>query len=1200
MPYPDEFIGRLLVKVLMDFRKKPEETKFLLVLPEKPGAVWWTLTAKLEALETYSKGSVIFSARKDQCYRVEELTKSEPGRVFIRGTPWPVTEFYLDQFTVGRVDAELLAHLRLGHLCDKYVRVMDLQGVDVGVNSEELQTSELTRCSEVCAPCQVANATRPSQAMDRGRVKKVHRKLVVKRVRSARMGQLTLTDHGGPFVPSDKGYHSYTIHLDDYSDFGGFYAWRRKLEYTTALEEYRQVVVTTGRAVLGEDLRVEEVVYDQDLLVLHSDSDSTMIQGRARDYCAANNILQRTTSYLHENNARAETHNCRVQEMGRAMLLVAGLPASMWPLAFRHRVYLLNRVVKAHLVNEHELPYQVLLWRHCGQHARAMDVSETSVRFPVQHVALAVQVKKEEWLPVGVTAPKQWAQLIAAPDAKEWMESDHEEECALIDVKKAIVPKSKLPVGVQPLGMKAVYVPKLDAANVLAKQKSRWVVMGNKQEHGVNYEEVYAPCTQLTTLRIIIQKSLYGLKQAPRVWYYTSKKWVLEYDDRLTNIDPCLIYIHDVSASGLVVFLYIHVDDYVCFTSNVQWKTELFAAFNAKWPSVDKGPMVEMMGMQMTFSSTGLVRECRMSQVGLIRRMLEKYGMTDCTPSPTPMEPKLSLLPADPKQPTVSFPFANLAMERMWLARCSRPDVLTTVCYLARFMHCYDEVHWKHLLRVLRYLKGTIDDCLALQCSSPASLTAKLVVTAYSDSEHAADRVPRRSVTGSLVQLNGSTVLYSSRLQKTVAISTTDGELVALLETARDAEYVVNLLLEIHPVQLPVVLHGDNHASVFQVEHALNNTATRHIAIRERCVARLLVELKRIVLAKVPTAQNLADFFTKALSVERFLVLRAVGRSVEVKKRRYGQEVQRRWAVRTRDVGLRRHSDQAGARVLKYMDDFLARLKKTHVKATALICRAARAQRWVQARELAGFNGLCQSVYLAVPAARLYPRELYFVLGKKRSWGSKVKLTRHAWGVLKGWSLLPATSRWNGREIWRTLTRAKLHTDPSLFAWGGVLNLSKEARGFWPDELRELHITHLELEAVHKTVRSFLTELEGKLVRLYCNNQAVVVILAMLSHFTSQNPEQMRRMRRLWLLLDLHDIELQARGWRRWRGCQGDGGDGETALRLPLANAEQMTLFRACVYVVVAFVTFGRPQTGTHGNAAREPAAGQQHDLDCA
>ncbi|KAK3242772.1 hypothetical protein CYMTET_47546 [Cymbomonas tetramitiformis] len=251
----------------------------------------------------------------------------------------------------------------------------------------------------------------------------------------------------------------------------------------------------------------------------------------------------------------------------------------------------------------------------------------------------------------------------------------------------------------------------------------------------------------------------------------------------------------------------------------------------------------------------------------------------------------------------------------------------------------------------------------------------------------------------------------------------------------------------------------------------------------------------------------------------------------EVKKLRDGQEVRRRWAVRRREGGLRRGSDRAGARVLPYMDDFMVitktqddafvqrdqvskllprlglfrnekkghweptqlvehlglevdfeeglfrvterRLKKIHSKATAILCRATREQRWVQARELAVFNGLCQSVYLAVPTSRLYLRELYSVLGKKNSWGSK-----------------------------------------------------KEARGLWNDELQKLHSTHLELEAVYKTVRSFLFELEGKVVRLYCDNQAVV---AMLSHFTSRNPELVRRMRKLWLLLDLHDIELQAR-----------------------------------------------------------------------
>ncbi|KAK3279430.1 hypothetical protein CYMTET_12685 [Cymbomonas tetramitiformis] len=1127
-PYDDAFIERLLTKLLMDFPKDPVNTKFLLVLPYKPNAAWWSLTTKFEELHIYSKGSVIFSARTDQCYNVSELVESEPGRVFIQGTPWPVVVLYLDQFVVPRVDARVVAHIRLGHTCDKYVEVMDLQGLDLGVNSEELRNGSVLSCSVRCMACQVAAPKRPSQTTDRGRVPKSVRKVVEKRQASVKMGQLTFTDHGGPFVTSTKGYRGYTIHVDDYSDVCHFYVWKQKLEYVDALEDYRKMVKATGRVFLEEDTSVEQVVYDLDVLVLHSDNDSTIMSGKAKKYCEDNAIVQRATSpYLHENNARAETMNKYLQTKARAMLATAGLPATMWPLAMRHVVYLINRLCKARLgmqsslqvlnqkydlsvlrvfgcrayafidaslrskladratpliyvgheerstayllysldkekvvrsgmvrfdervdqygqlvmswdpsmltplrslydcesldgnfvsafvgtatiildlrayvvqkgdeftgvvklssagggsfwtpvsaflearvehlallfeycaqwtVNsfyplfekvrvqrsggaeweaavvcatareDHVLPYQVILERHAGVRGSAIDVGEARVRFETRHVALVAQEEKVTGLPVGVTEPKGWVQLVNGPDSVQWQESDHKEECALIDVKKAILPVETVPAGEKVMRMTAVYKAKLDSAGQLTERKTRWVVCGNGQQHGVHYEDVYAPCTQLSTLRILIQlslvlgllafaldvitcflngkldvdvplyvswpnarivrgvrygilqKSVYGLKQAPRIWYKTSEEFLLAYDHRIrvSNIDPCLFYIWQPGT--LVVFVYVHVDDYTVFTSSVEWKVEFFREFSAKWPSKDKGPLVELLGMSMTFSDYGLVRECQISQVGLIQRMLERYSMQDCNPCMTPMEPRLSLMPVDSEEKLEKLPYVNLVMELMWLARCSRPDILTAVCYLARFSHCYGQEHWQHLKRVLRYLKGTIHVCLTMQCSSPASLTAELIVTAYTDADHAADKVTRRSVTGSLVRLNGSTVMYSSKLQKTVAVSTAEAELIALSECARDVEYVVNLLTEFSPVKLPVTIHGDNHASVAQAENVLNNAATRHVAVRNRYVAKL-VELGKIVIAKVPTQENLAHFFTKSLALERFRVLSAV------------------------------------------------------------------------------------------------------------------------------------------------------------------------------------------------------------------------------------------------------------------------------------------------------------------------------------
>ncbi|KAK3233185.1 hypothetical protein CYMTET_56503 [Cymbomonas tetramitiformis] len=50
------------------------------------------------------------------------------------------------------------------------------------------------------------------------------------------------------------------------------------------------------------------------------------------------------------------------------------------------------------------------------------------------------------------------------------------------------------------------------------------------------------------------------------------------------------------------------------------------------------------------------------------------------------------------------------------------------------------------------------------------------------------------------------------------------------------------------------------------------------------------------------------------------------------------------------------------------------RVNKIDAQAKSTICDAAREKRWLSARWLASFNGLWQSIYLAVPAARLYLR----------------------------------------------------------------------------------------------------------------------------------------------------------------------------------------------------------------------------------
>ena len=101
-----------------------------------------------------------------------------------------------------------------------------------------------------------------------------------------------------------------------------------------------------------------------------------------------------------------------------------------------------------------------------------------------------------------------------------------------------------------------------------------------------------------------------------------------------------------------------------------------------------------------------------------------------------------------------------------------------------------------------------------------------------------------------------------------------------------------------------------------------------------------------------------------------------------------------------------------------------------------------------------------------------------------------------------------------------------MHSDSSLFAWGGVLNRRCLAHGIWTQAEREHHITYLELVAVIRNVTAFLPRLKQKRVLLHEDNMAVVYIIR---ERTSRNPVIMARLRELWGILDLNQIDLSVR-----------------------------------------------------------------------
>lgn len=121
----------------------------------------------------------------------------------------------------------------------------------------------------------------------------------------------------------------------------------------------------------------------------------------------------------------------------------------------------------------------------------------------------------------------------------------------------------------------------------------------------------------------------------------------------------------------------------------------------------------------------------------------------------------------------------------LYLMHATRPDIAYAVIKLSQYSSKPRECHWTSLKRVLRYLKGTASACLVLGDND----TGRDELIGYFDSAHA-DNHNRRSTCGYIFLLCGSPISWSSKVQRTVALSTTEAELMADTEATREAIWI--------------------------------------------------------------------------------------------------------------------------------------------------------------------------------------------------------------------------------------------------------------------------------------------------------------------------------------------------------------------------------------------------------------------------
>lgn len=118
--------------------------------------------------------------------------------------------------------------------------------------------------------------------------------------------------------------------------------------------------------------------------------------------------------------------------------------------------------------------------------------------------------------------------------------------------------------------------------------------------------------------------------------------------------------------------------------------------------------------------------------------------------------------------------------------------------------------------------------------------------------------------------IGNAAVSWSSRKQRTTALSTVEAEYLAMCEAAKEAIWFRNILEEIGirgKTDEPFTINVDNHGAICLAKNQMTSDRSKHIDLRYYFLRELVSEGK-ISFQYVRSEENLADMLTKPIGAK--------------------------------------------------------------------------------------------------------------------------------------------------------------------------------------------------------------------------------------------------------------------------------------------------------------------------------------------
>jgi len=189
--------------------------------------------------------------------------------------------------------------------------------------------------------------------------------------------------------------------------------------------------------------------------------------------------------------------------------------------------------------------------------------------------------------------------------------------------------------------------------------------------------------------------------------------------------------------------------------------------------------------------------------------------------------------------------------------------------------------HADAIKRICRYLQATQDKRLDF------TLSKEIDLDCYVDADFAGlwnyendqDPVCVKSRTGYVITLGGCPVIWVSKLQTEIALSTLEAEYIALSTPMKDLLAIRRLLKEIgekckldfvKPAMIHSMIFKDNNGALSLATAPKLTLRTKHIVVKYHWFKSHISKEKRFLIVKVVSKDQKVDLFTKGLTAETF------------------------------------------------------------------------------------------------------------------------------------------------------------------------------------------------------------------------------------------------------------------------------------------------------------------------------------------